>query len=168
MYSVFLVEDEIAIREGLKTGFPWEQYGFAFVGDAVWTLLVRDFMCFFITMFVCNLLIPLIMIIGGYLMWKKPPRNINSVMGYRTAMSKKNMDTWKFAHDYCGRLWLKLGLIILVPSIVAQIPFVHADDDTIGLMTLVLMMVQLAVVVASIFPVEKALKQTFDKDGVRL
>ena len=34
MYSVFLVEDEIAIREGLKTGFPWEQYGFAFVGDA--------------------------------------------------------------------------------------------------------------------------------------
>lgn len=78
------------------------------------------------------------------------------------------MDTWKFAHDYCGRLWLKLGLIILVPSIAAQIPFVHADDDTIGLMTLVLMMVQLVVVVASIFPVEKALKQTFDKDGVRL
>lgn len=34
MYSVFLVEDEIAIREGLKSGFPWEQYGFAFVGDA--------------------------------------------------------------------------------------------------------------------------------------
>ncbi|MCQ2529312.1 MAG: SdpI family protein [Saccharofermentans sp.] len=125
-------------------------------------------MWFFITMFVCSLLIPLIMIIGGYLMWKRPPRNINSLMGYRTTMSKKNVDTWKFAHDYCGRLWLKFGLIILVPSIVVQIPFVHADDDTIGLMTLVLMMVQLVVVVASIFPVEKALKQTFDKDGVRL
>jgi len=34
MYSVFLVEDEILIRDGLKTNFPWEQYGFSYVGDA--------------------------------------------------------------------------------------------------------------------------------------
>ena len=34
MYSVFLVEDEIVIRDGLKTSFPWEQHGFAYVGDA--------------------------------------------------------------------------------------------------------------------------------------
>ncbi|MCR5580791.1 MAG: response regulator [Pseudobutyrivibrio sp.] len=34
MYSVFLVEDEIVIRDGLKASFPWEQYGFSYVGDA--------------------------------------------------------------------------------------------------------------------------------------
>ena len=34
MYSVFLVEDEIVIRDGLKVSFPWEEYGFAYVGDA--------------------------------------------------------------------------------------------------------------------------------------
>ena len=34
MYSVFLVEDEIVIRDGLKASFPWEEYGFAYVGDA--------------------------------------------------------------------------------------------------------------------------------------
>ena len=34
MYSVFLVEDEIVIRDGLKASFPWEQYGFTYVGDA--------------------------------------------------------------------------------------------------------------------------------------
>lgn len=34
MYSVFLVEDEIVIRDGLKASFPWESYGFAYVGDA--------------------------------------------------------------------------------------------------------------------------------------
>jgi len=34
MYSVFLVEDEIVIRDGVKNSFPWEQYGFAYVGDA--------------------------------------------------------------------------------------------------------------------------------------
>ena len=34
MYSVFLVEDEMLIRDGLKGSFPWESYGFAYVGDA--------------------------------------------------------------------------------------------------------------------------------------
>ncbi|MCF0130728.1 MAG: response regulator [Pseudobutyrivibrio sp.] len=34
MYSVFLIEDEIVIRDGLKNSFPWEQYGFAYAGDA--------------------------------------------------------------------------------------------------------------------------------------
>ena len=34
MYSVFLVEDEIVIRDGLKNSFPWDQYGFSYAGDA--------------------------------------------------------------------------------------------------------------------------------------
>ncbi len=34
MYSVFLVEDEIVIRDGLRASFPWENYGYAYVGDA--------------------------------------------------------------------------------------------------------------------------------------
>ena len=63
-------------------------------------------MWMFITMSICNLLIPLIMLLGGYLMYKKPPKEINNVVGYRTKMSKKNKDTWEFAHNYCGRLWL--------------------------------------------------------------
>ena len=29
-----MVEDEIVIRDGLKASFPWEQCGFAYVGDA--------------------------------------------------------------------------------------------------------------------------------------
>ncbi len=34
MYSVFLVEDEIVIRDGLKNSFKWEEYGFVYAGDA--------------------------------------------------------------------------------------------------------------------------------------
>lgn len=34
MYKVFLVEDEVIIREGLRSSIPWEQCGFSFVGDA--------------------------------------------------------------------------------------------------------------------------------------
>lgn len=34
MYKVFLVEDEVVIREGLRKNFPWEQCGFTYAGDA--------------------------------------------------------------------------------------------------------------------------------------
>lgn len=46
-------------------------------------------MVFFICMFICNLLIPATMIIAGYFMYKKPPKEINGVIGYRTTMSRK-------------------------------------------------------------------------------
>ncbi|MDO4554333.1 MAG: SdpI family protein, partial [Lachnospiraceae bacterium] len=28
---------------------------------------------------------------------------MNGLKGYRTSRSMKNMDTWKFAHEYSGR-----------------------------------------------------------------
>ena len=124
-------------------------------------------MVFFIVMFVCNMLMPLIMLIGGYCMYRKPSKEINGLVGYRTTMSKKNKDTWKFAHDYCGRLWIKLGLILLFPTILVQIPFVHSGDDAIGIVALIVESVQLAVLIGSIVPVEKALKRTFDENGAR-
>ena len=34
MYKVFIVEDEVIVREGLRDNIPWEQYGFSFVGEA--------------------------------------------------------------------------------------------------------------------------------------
>ena len=124
-------------------------------------------MWFFITMFICNILIPLIMIMGGYFMYKKPPKEINSVVGYRTKMSKKNIDTWMFAHNYCGRLWLKLGTALLIPTVIVQIPFIHSNDNVIGTVTLIVEAVQLVVLIGSIIPVEKALKKTFDENGIR-
>ena len=34
MYKVFLVEDEIVVREGIRKNIQWEQYGFSYEGDA--------------------------------------------------------------------------------------------------------------------------------------
>ena len=124
-------------------------------------------MGFFIAMFVCNLLMPFIMLIGGYCMYRKPPKEINGLVGYRTTMSKKNKNTWKFAHDYCGRLWIKLWFILLIPTILVQIPFVHSSENAIGIVALIVEAVQLAILLGSIVPVEKALKRTFDENGVR-
>ena len=34
MFKVFLVEDEIVVREGIRKNILWEQYGFRYTGDA--------------------------------------------------------------------------------------------------------------------------------------
>lgn len=124
-------------------------------------------MGFWVAMFIFNLLVPLLMVVFGRIMYKHTPKSINGIYGYRTSMSMKNEDTWKFAHDYCGKLWYKVGLIMLIPSVLVQLPFVKSSTDTIGIMTVVLETVQICVMIASIFPTERALRKTFDKYGNR-
>ena len=115
----------------------------------------------------CDLLVPVLMIGTGYMMWKHPPKEINWVMGYRTSRSTKNLDTWKFAHDYCGRLWWKAGWIMLIPTAAVHIPFYRSSVDEIGTMASVLVGVQLVILILSIIPTERALKKTFTDEGIR-
>lgn len=124
-------------------------------------------MGFWIAMFVFNLLVPLLMVVFGRIMYKHAPKSINGIYGYRTSMSMKNEDTWKFAHDYCGKLWYKLGLIMLLPSVLVQLPFMKSSTDTVGNVTLVLESIQICVMIGSIVPTELALRKTFDKYGNR-
>ena len=116
---------------------------------------------------VSNLLIPLIQIVAGWMMWKHCPHSINNVLGYRTKWSKKNQETWKFAHEHCGKTWRNVGLVLLVLTMVAYIPFYGADQDTIGNLCLIVTYMQLAILIGSIFPTERALKRTFNEDGTR-
>ena len=100
-------------------------------------------------------------------MWKCPPQKINSLIGYRTSRSKKNMDTWLFAHHHSGKLWWRIGWVILVPSITIHFPFYGGSDDVIGIVGLILTFIQIAVLIGSIFATEKALKITFTEEGLR-
>lgn len=122
-------------------------------------------MWFWYFMFVSNLLTPLLMIVMGHIMWKHSPQNINTIFGYRTKRSMKNMDTWKFAHEYCGKLWWKLGWIMLIPTIIAQLPFYHSNEDIVGTVGAIICSIQIVVLFMSIYPTEVALKRTFNDDG---
>lgn len=124
-------------------------------------------MLFWWFMLISDLLIPAIMLIAGAIMKNHCPKQINGLVGYRTSRSMKNMDTWQFAHNYCGRLWQKVGIIMLVPSLLVHIPFYHSDENAIGLLSAILMTVQCMVLIASVFPTESALKKTFFDDGTR-
>ncbi len=124
-------------------------------------------MWFWLFVVSCDILIPVVMIIAGRMMWKHPPKNINNTTGYRTNRSMKNMDTWKFAQEHCGRLWWKIGWIVLVPSIIVHIPVYGKAARSIGIVSLILLIVQLILLIGSIFPTERALKRTFTDAGLR-
>ena len=124
-------------------------------------------MCFWWFMLLCDLLIPAVMMLAGYMMRMHCPKQINRVVGYRTARSMKNMDTWKFAHDYCGRLWQRIGAFLLPLSVLIHIPFYRSDVKTIGCVGSVFVTIQLLVLAASLIPTERALKRTFRDDGTR-
>ncbi len=116
---------------------------------------------------VCDLLIPVLMVAAGQWMWKHPPKEINGFMGYRTARSMKNTDTWNFAHEYAGKLWRRWGWFLFVPSVLAHLPFYGADEDALGILCLAVTAVQMIAMLGSIIPVEMALKRTFDENGSR-
>ena len=123
---------------------------------------------FWIFMFIVDLLIPLLMLVFGWVLLKKPPKQINGIYGYRTARSMKNMDTWNFAHAYCGKLWSKIGGLMFPISMILMLFLKDKDSDTIGLWGGILIAIQTLVLIIAIFPVAHALKKNFDKDGNRV
>lgn len=118
-------------------------------------------------MLIINLLIPLMMIVFGWRFMKKPPKKINGIYGYRTTMSMKNQDTWDFAHGYCGKLWYKSGWIILLLSVVIMLFVLGKEENRMESCGSILCIIQCIILVGTIFPTERAMKNTFDKNGIR-
>ena len=124
-------------------------------------------MGFWIFMLCMDLIIPFTMIGFGRLFLRNAPREINFAFGYRTTMSMKNKDTWEFAHIFCGKLWFRCGLVLLPVSIIPLMFVFNQSDNRIGTVSGIICVIQLVLLVGSIFPTEAALKKMFDENGVR-
>jgi len=118
-------------------------------------------------MFAMNLLLPLVMISFGGYFYKNSPKEINGLVGYRTTMSKKNRDTWEFAHHFCGKLWLIAGLALLPLTITAMLAVIGKDISVVGNLGLVICLIQLIPLTVTVMQTERALKKTFDNNGQR-
>lgn len=118
-------------------------------------------------LWICSLLVPVIVIITGRMMWKHYPKNVNGLIGYRTTLSMRNIDTWKFANEYCGRLWYRIGILMLIFSIIICLLFFKASYNTAFMASLILIAIQCIILVATIFPTENALKREFPEEETR-
>ena len=124
-------------------------------------------MGFWIFMLIMDLLLPLTMIGFGRYFMKNAPKEINSVFGYRTSMSMKNKDTWKFAHKYCGKVWYVCGMVMLPITVIFMLLVIGKNKDCVGSIGGIICGVQLIPLIGSILPTEIALKKNFDKNGTR-
>ena len=118
-------------------------------------------MGFWLYMLVIVLLIPMIMIVTGLCFTKKPPKKINCVFGYRTSRSTRSPEAWEFANRYMGKLWYRVGMILLPVSLIPMLFVMGKSADAVGIMATVITVIQLIPVVGSIVPVERALKKKF-------
>lgn len=122
-------------------------------------------MGFWIFMAANSMLIPFLMIVVGYLFIRRPPRTINGVYGYRTSMSRKNQQTWDYAHYYCGKLWWKAGWIMGAVTLLIVLPVMGKGEEVIGFVAGIWVCLQCAIMLITIGFVERALKRRFDRNG---
>lgn len=110
-------------------------------------------------------LLSLTMMGFGVIFIKRPPSTINGLYGYRTRMSSLNEETWRFAHDYSGKIWVRSGVITLLLSL-PLIAFLRTSPRYEDYMQ-ILFYFQMAALLAVIPITERALKRTFDREGNR-
>jgi len=111
------------------------------------------------------ILIPALMTGAGWMIWKHSPKNINAIYGYRTRMSSLNQNTWRFAQEYAGRLWVRWGIRMMPVSILLLMIFAASGETAASIAGSVLCIVQIIIMLSSISVVERTLNKVFDKQG---
>lgn len=115
--------------------------------------------------FVCALLLPLATLGFGWLLAKYSPKTINSVYGYRTRRSSSSQAAWDFAQQYSAKMMLRLGIVMLICSVIPCLFGMFASDDTFGLIVSAVVTLQIPAVTSVIPLTERALRRMFDENG---
>ena len=65
----------------------------------------------------------------GFGLWQHPPKNINSIYGYRTGISSKNQETWDYSQKLAGKAMMVGSLIsVIIFAIILVINPGFLDD----------------------------------------
>lgn len=118
---------------------------------------------FLLFMIAVVFIIPLTMLIYGYIWKKRPPAKINSTHGYRTRRSMFNKRTWDFAHKLCSKVWIRFGWWTTVFTAIVVVPLLEscANVNRIGVFGGIAVLLQMIPFVATLPIIERALKREF-------
>jgi len=103
-------------------------------------------------------IIPFLMILIGVLVFKYPPKKINSFIGYRTSKSMKNQKNWNFANNYAGKLSINIGIIMTFFSIILFIINYYSILNFTENTLLIITFSELIILILLMFRVEKKIK----------
>ncbi len=108
---------------------------------------------------------PIFMIVFGNK--KKAPEDINGSIGHKTAMARKNRDTWEFAHQHDGKSFRMAGWIMLVVSLIIMLLAIIESNHILSKLGIYLFIIQFLVYLGCVVSTEVALRKTFDENGNR-
>jgi len=112
-------------------------------------------------MFYKLLLIPILvgpmLVIGGYILYKYPPKKINGLYGYRTPASMKSNERWSFAQNMAASEMMKLGVLLICTSCFSLI--IKINEAWAAFIGLSFMLTIFGLLLTR---VERAIKRKFD------
>lgn len=103
-------------------------------------------------------LVPNLIIIIGLLLFKYPPKKINIFFGYRTNRSMKNKKNWDYANKCCGKLWIILGLIMILMCFFILIIFKLKSIIITETIASIIILFEVLVIIIPIFIIENKIK----------
>ena len=101
----------------------------------------------------------------GLFFYLAGPKKINFVFGYRSPMSMKNLNTWKFGNIYAGRCMWSTGAVLLVGSLVTLFVVMNSSETVIRNAGIVIIIAHAVMIFGSVISTEIALRKRFDHHG---
>ena len=118
---------------------------------------------------IMSVIVPLTMVLCGIYLKRKSDSEINGFSGSRTRRSMASREAWEFANRYCGELWIRWSFILFAPSVLMTIFFSIICGSEYGIWAAtVIEMMQVLMILLSIFCVERQLKLHFDENGTAI
>ena len=108
-----------------------------------------------------SLIVAVIFIVFGSLLMKYPPKDINSIYGYRTTLSMINQDTWDVSQRQGGISMLVLGVSNCILGCWSTIQPMAINNETVQLVFLLIGATVMIVID------EIQLRKLFNRDGSR-
>lgn len=98
-----------------------------------------------------------ILVIAGFILFKKPPKKINQLYGYRTRLAMKSQEHWEFAQTFSARRMIIWGFFYTTTCLMPL--FIQLDEKLeIGL-AFILMLVFILI---PVFETQNKLKKKFE------
>lgn len=114
---------------------------------------------FWLYILAISFLMPILILITGWLCKEHPPKKINNFYGYRTKRSKQCMDAWMDGHFYVGDMCIKLGYLWLALTIIVMACVMRSPSDVIASITGIIICIQVLSMILPIIFTEKYLNE---------
>lgn len=101
--------------------------------------------------------VPLILFVFGLLLWKYPPKDVNSFYGFRTRRSSKTQKNWDCAQKRCAKAFLLAACISIILNLLGYLFYNFAQPSFVFENLAYLSLIPLVVLIVSIFRINYTL-----------